>query len=138
MFFVVNRNEKGVTPWKLYPAKNFEALLPYANMFKEGLITTVLLAFFTVLLGFVLGLVLSVMRMSNIRPFLWLAHAFPGTFGFFERDKRAACCGTPVSFITWPVQSPGLPGHCLCGGHPLHPCAGAGDGDLLRRVQPAL
>ena len=34
--------------------KNFEALLPYANMFKEGLITTVLLAFFTVLLGFVL------------------------------------------------------------------------------------
>ena len=40
--------------------KNFEALLPHANMFKEGLITTVLLAFFTVLLGFVLGLVLSV------------------------------------------------------------------------------
>ena len=69
--------------------KNFEALLPYANMFKEGLITTVLLAFFTVLLGFVLGLVLSVMRMSNIRPFLWLAHAFPGTFGFFERDKKS-------------------------------------------------
>ena len=69
--------------------KNFEALLPYANMFKEGLITTVLLAFFTVLLGFVLGLVLSVMRMSNIRPFLWLAHAFPGTFGFFERVKKS-------------------------------------------------
>ena len=67
--------------------KNFEALLPYANMFKEGLITTVLLALFTVLIGFVLGLLLSVMRMSNIRPFLWLAHAFPGVFGFLERDK---------------------------------------------------
>ena len=67
--------------------KNFEALLPYANMFKEGLITTVLLALFTVLIGFVLGLVLSVMRMSNFRPFLWLAHAFPGVFGFFERDR---------------------------------------------------
>ena len=68
--------------------KNFEALLPYANMFKEGLITTVLLALFTVLIGFVLGLLLSVMRMSNIRPFLWLAHAFPDTFGFFERDRN--------------------------------------------------
>ena len=68
--------------------KNFEALLPYANMFKEGLITTVLLAVFTVLIGFVLGLVLSIMRMSNFRPFLWLAHSFPGVFGFFERDKN--------------------------------------------------
>lgn len=68
--------------------KNFDALLPYANMFKEGLITTVLLALFTVLIGFVLGLLLSVMRMSNIRPFLWLAHAFPDTFGFFERDRN--------------------------------------------------
>lgn len=86
--------------------KNFEALLPYANMFKEGLITTVLLAFFTVLLGFVLGLVLSVMRMSNIRPFLWLAHAFPGTFGFLNGTKRAVCCGIPVSFTTWAGSIP--------------------------------
>ena len=68
--------------------KNFEALLPYANMFKEGLIVTLLLAFFTVLLGFVLGLLLAVLRMSNFRPFLWMAHAFPGVFGFFERDKK--------------------------------------------------
>lgn len=67
--------------------KNFEALAPYATMFKEGLIVTVLMALLTVLLGFVLGLVLSVMRMSNFRPFLWLAHAFPGVFGFFERDR---------------------------------------------------
>ncbi len=69
--------------------KNFEALLPYANMFKEGLIVTLLLAFFTVLLGFVLGLMLAVLRMSNFRPFLWLAHAFPRVFGFFERDRQS-------------------------------------------------
>ena len=82
--------------------KNFEALLPYANMFMEGLITTVLLAFFTVLLGFVLGLVLSVMRMSNIR---WRT-LFPAPSVFLNGTKRAACCGIPVSFTTWAGSIP--------------------------------
>lgn len=40
------------------------------------------------LIGFALALVLAVMRMSNFRPFLMLAHAFPKVFGFFERDKE--------------------------------------------------
>ena len=52
--------------------KTFEALVPYATMFKEGLIVTVLLAFFTVIIGFVLALVLALMRMSNFRPFGFL------------------------------------------------------------------
>ena len=85
--------------------KNFEALVPYATMFKEGLIVTVLMALLTVLLGFVLGLVLSVMRMSNFRPFLWLAHAFPGVFGFFERTSPV-CFGTPASSFTWAGSIP--------------------------------
>lgn len=38
--------------------ENFSKLLPYVDMFKEGLIVTVLLAFFTVIIGFVLALVL--------------------------------------------------------------------------------
>lgn len=52
--------------------ENFKKLLPYADMFKEGLIVTVLLALFTVLIGFVLALVLAIMRMSNICPFRFL------------------------------------------------------------------
>lgn len=66
--------------------KNFSVVATYAQMFKEGLVVTILLSLFTVIIGFVLALILAVMRMSNFRPFLWLAHAFPGVFGFFERD----------------------------------------------------
>ena len=52
--------------------ENFSKLLPYVDMFKEGLIVTVLLAFFTVIIGFVLALVLALMRMSNFHPFGFL------------------------------------------------------------------
>ncbi len=71
----------------LVQVENFAKILPYANMIKEGLIVTVLLSLFTVLIGFVLAMLLAVMRMSNFRPFLMLAHAFPNTFGFFEYDR---------------------------------------------------
>ena len=66
--------------------KNFSVVASYAQMFEEGLVVTILLSLFTVILGFVLALVLVLMRMSSFRPLLWLAHAFPGVFGFFERD----------------------------------------------------
>ena len=66
--------------------KNFSVVASYAQMFQEGLVVTVLLSLFTVVLGFVLALILVLMRMSSFRPFLWLAHVFPGAFGFFERD----------------------------------------------------
>jgi polar amino acid transport system permease protein len=67
---------------------NFSAIIPFAKMFQEGVAVTVLLSLCTVLIGFALALVLAVMRMSNFRPFLMLAHAFPKTFGFFEREKN--------------------------------------------------
>ena len=35
--------------------ENFSKILPYLEMFKEGLIITILLAFFTVVIGFVLA-----------------------------------------------------------------------------------
>ena len=72
----------------LIKAENFAKIIPYIDMFKEGTAITVLLALFTVILGFSLALVLAVMRMCNFRPFLWLAHAFPNVFGFFEYDKK--------------------------------------------------
>ncbi len=68
--------------------ENFSLILPYIELFQQGLIVTVLLAACTVLIGFVLAIVLAVIRMSNFQPFLMLARAFPGLFGFFEYDKQ--------------------------------------------------
>ncbi len=52
---------------------NFSKIAPYAQLFRQGLLVTVLLSVFTVLIGFVLALVLALMRMSNVRPFRFLA-----------------------------------------------------------------
>ena len=46
---------------------NFPKILPYAQLFKQGLVVTVLLSLFTVMIGFVLALILAVMRLSNFR-----------------------------------------------------------------------
>lgn len=51
---------------------NFEKIVPYASLFRQGLIVTVLLSLFTVAIGFCLALILALMRMSNIRPFRFL------------------------------------------------------------------
>lgn len=51
---------------------NFQSLGPYMQLFWQGLIVTVLLALFTVMIGFVLALLLALMRMSNFRPFAFL------------------------------------------------------------------
>ena len=55
----------------------FQKVLQYADMFKEGMLCTVYLSFFTVLLGFLLALVLTGMRMSDIRPFRALGQGRP-------------------------------------------------------------
>lgn len=52
---------------------NFSKILPYAQLFRQGLLVTVLLSLFTVVIGFVLALILALMRMSNFRPFRFLA-----------------------------------------------------------------
>ena len=54
---------------QLIQLENFARLKPYAGMFAEGLAITVLLALFTVLIGFILALLLALMRRSNFRPF---------------------------------------------------------------------
>lgn len=53
----------------LIKLSNFSKLEPYAGMFGKGLAITVMLALGTVLVGFVLGIVLALMRMTDIRPF---------------------------------------------------------------------
>ena len=48
---------------------NFSKIAPYAQLFQQGLLVTILLSLFTVVIGFCLALILALMRMSNIRPF---------------------------------------------------------------------
>ncbi len=48
---------------------NFSKIAPYAQLFKQGMLVTILLSLFTVVIGFCIALVLALMRMSNIRPF---------------------------------------------------------------------
>lgn len=48
---------------------NFAKIAPYAELFEEGLLVTVLLSLFAVVIGFVLALFLAIMRLSSFRPF---------------------------------------------------------------------
>ena len=52
--------------------ENFPKIAPYMKLFGQGVIVTVMLSVFTVLIGFVLALFLSMMRLSNVRPFAFL------------------------------------------------------------------
>lgn len=49
--------------------ENFAKITPYAELFWQGMLVTILLAVFTVVIGFCIALVLALMRMSNVRPF---------------------------------------------------------------------
>ena len=61
-------------------ANGFQATFKYISMFQEGLICTLALSAFTVVLGFVLALVLALMRMSKIAPLRWIASAYVELF----------------------------------------------------------
>ena len=56
----------------LIKLENFARLLPYWEMFRSGLIITVMLSVGTVALGAVLGVILALMRMSDLRPLRFL------------------------------------------------------------------
>lgn len=56
----------------LIKLSNFSKVAPYAELFWQGLLVTVLLSLFTVVIGFCLALILALMRMSNVRPFRFL------------------------------------------------------------------
>lgn len=74
--------------------KGFEAAFSYMQLFVEGLITTVTLSALTVLFGFMLALVLALMRMSNIRPLRFLSNG-RGEGTILERISRF----NPVSLV---------------------------------------
>ena len=78
--------------------ENFPKLVPYMKLFWQGILVTVLLSVFTVLIGFVLALILSGMRLSNIRPLAFLGIDRDGN----QREEGALAVISrfnPVSFI---------------------------------------
>ena len=82
----------------LIKLSNFSKLEPYAGMFGKGLAITVMLAAGTVLIGFVLGIILALMRMTDIRPFRFLGLNKDGHLrgeGFLTTLSKF----NPVSFI---------------------------------------
>lgn len=60
--------------------RGFEAAFRYMDMFVEGLVCTVSLSALTVLFGFMLALVLALMRMSKIAPLRWVAATYVEVF----------------------------------------------------------
>ena len=71
---------------------NFPKIAPYAQLFRQGLLVTVLLSAFTVAIGFVIALLLALMRLSNVRPFRFLGL---DKDGHHERGRRT-CGDQPV------------------------------------------
>lgn len=79
-------------------AEGFELTMKYVKLFQQGIVVTVMLALLTVVFGFILGILLSVMRMSDFRPFRFLA---------IDRNGRLRDSGilltlskfNPVSFL---------------------------------------
>lgn len=76
-------------------ARGFEAAFKYMQLFLEGLVTTVTLSALTVVFGFVLALVLALLRMSNFSPFRFLSRD-PNAEGALNAISRF----NPVSFIS--------------------------------------
>jgi len=76
---------------------NFRKIMPYAQLFEKGVLVTVLLSLLTVMIGFVLALILAVMRLSDIRPFRFLEKGKDGNMrvGFLHALSRF----NPLSFI---------------------------------------
>lgn len=79
-------------------AEGFEKTFRYIKLIQQGLSITVMLAFFTVLIGFVLGILLAIMRMSDIRPLRFLAY---DRDGHIRRNRALVAISkfNPISFL---------------------------------------
>ncbi len=56
--------------------EGFTKVMEYAVYFKNGVIYTVLLSVFSVVIGFVLALLIALLRLSKIKPLRWLSGAY--------------------------------------------------------------
>lgn len=79
-------------------AEGFAKTFRYIKLIEQGLTVTILLALFTVIIGFVLGIILAIMRMTDIRPLRFLAYDKNG----HVRNNRtliAISKFNPISFL---------------------------------------
>ena len=70
----------------------------YAKLIQQGLAVTVMLAAFTVMIGFVLGILLALMRMTDIRPLRFLGYDRKGRI---RNNKLLVTLSkfNPISFL---------------------------------------
>ncbi len=83
---------------KFISAEGFEKTFRYIKLIEQGLAVTVLLAVFTVAIGFVLGIVLAIARLTDFRPLRFLAYGKQGRI----RSNRlliAISKFNPLSFL---------------------------------------
>lgn len=64
----------------MFTIEGFEKALKYWNMFEEGLVCTLSLSLLTVIFGFVLAMLLALMRMSKIYPLKAFASIYVEVF----------------------------------------------------------
>ena len=64
----------------LLSQRGFEAAFKYIDMFLEGMVCTVSLSALTVLFGFMLALVLALMRMAKFKPLNWVSATYVEIF----------------------------------------------------------
>ena len=82
----------------MFTAAGFKTTLEYIELFKQGLICTVSLSALTVIFGFILALILAIMRLSSVCPFRFLALTSDGHLrdrGFLATLSRF----NPISFV---------------------------------------
>ncbi len=79
-------------------AEGFQKTFRFAKLIEQGVAVTVMLALCTVAIGFVLGILLAIMRMTDIRPFRALAY---GKNGCLRSSKILIAISkfNPVSFL---------------------------------------
>jgi len=81
----------------LLSIEGFQSAFKYIQLFKEGMVCTISLSAFTVIFGFVLALMLALMRMADFRPFRFLdnTQGGEGRTGFVGAISRFR----PLNFL---------------------------------------
>ena len=82
----------------MFTAAGFQKTWGYIDLFKQGLVCTIALSALTVIFGFILALILAIMRLSDIRPFRSLGIDADG-HEIDEGPKAALSRFNPISFI---------------------------------------
>ncbi len=82
----------------LITAEGFQTTFQYGSMIWRGVAVTILLSLFTVLIGFVLGIILAILRMTDIRPLRFLAY---GKNGRIRNNKTLVLISrfNPIAFL---------------------------------------